>query len=86
MKTEDGALLLNLIQYQVGHQGDTKAIPSIEKVYPYHNARCQVRAGSVKEVRLEPTGEVLQFEEADGYISFTIPEFEYMAIARIISD
>jgi hypothetical protein len=85
MKTGSGDLLLNLIQYQVGHQGDTSAIPSIEKVYPFHNARCSVKAGGVKEVVLEPEGLKIDFEEKDGYVSFTVPSFTYLAIARIVT-
>ena len=83
MKTSDGALLLNLIQYQVGHQGDTGAIPSIEKVYPFYNAKCKVRANAVERVVLEPEGRELEFVQIEEYVSFTIPEFTYMAIVRI---
>ena len=83
MKTNEGEILLNLIQYQVGHQGDTKAIPSIEKVYPFYNAACRVRASGVKKVVLEPEGREIEFTQKGAYIEFTIPEFSYMAIARI---
>lgn len=85
MKTSGGDLLLNLIHYQVGHQGDTKAIPSIEKVYPLGPIPCSVKAKGVQRVALEPMDQEIAFKESDGYVSFTIPSVEYMSIARIVT-
>ena len=86
MRAADGALLLNLIHYQVGHQGDKGAIPSIEKVYPIRDVACQVRATGVRSVRVEPEGEELPFAAANGYIAFTVPSIHYLAIVRIETD
>jgi hypothetical protein len=85
MRTDKGDLLLNLIDYQVGHQGASSAIPSIEKVYPFYKARCRVKASKVKEVILEPQGESIPFEQSAGYVSFTIPELKYLGMARIVA-
>lgn len=83
MKTAAGDLLLNVIDYQVGHQGDTSAIPSIEKVYPRYNVVCEVRATGVTKVTLEPEGTALEFEQHGPYIRFTIPQMTYLAMVRI---
>ncbi len=85
MKTAGGDLLLNVIDYQVGHQGDTNAIPSVEKVYPRYNTVCEVRATGVTSVTLEPEGTALEFEQQGPYIRFTIPRMMYMAMVRIQS-
>lgn len=84
MALPKGDLLLNIIDYQVGHQASQRAIPSIEKVYPFHNAACRVKAEGVKEVILEPTGQSIPFEAKDGTVAFTIPEFTVMAMARLV--
>ena len=84
MKTLDGNLLLNLIDYQVGHQGDKDAIPSIERVFPHYNAVCKVRSNRVKEIVLEPEGAKLEFTEDSGYVAFTIPQLQHMAMVRIV--
>lgn len=83
MKTAEGDLLLNIIDYQVGHQGDTSAIPSVEKVYPRYNTVCEVRAKGVRQVVLEPEGSALEFEQQGPYVRFTIPRMMYMAMIRI---
>lgn len=83
MERSDGDLLLNLIHYQVGHQGDRDAIPSIETVYPFGEARCAVRCEGVKRVSLEPEGRELEFSERDGIVQFTVPSIEYMSIVRL---
>ncbi len=87
IRSTDGAqagdLLLNLIDYQVGHQGAQTAIPSIEKVYPCYNTGCRVRAEGTKSVILEPQGTQLDFTHEDGYVSFTVPAFTYMAMVRL---
>jgi hypothetical protein len=79
----DGDLLLNLIDYQVGHQASADAIPSIERVVPFHNAKCRVRAEGVADVVLEPEGTAIDFSSKDGYVEFTVPEFTYMAMVRL---
>ncbi len=84
MRTGKGDLLFNLIDYQVGHQASQRAIPSIEKVVPYHDAACRVRAASVQDVVLEPEGASIPFAYEDGYAVFTIPQFTTLAIARIV--
>jgi hypothetical protein len=83
MRAKDGALLLNLIHYQVGHQGDKAAIPSIERVHPLRDIDCKVKATNVRSVRLEPQGEELPFAVEEGYIAFTVPSIHYLAIVRI---
>ncbi|MFW5995254.1 MAG: beta-galactosidase trimerization domain-containing protein, partial [Spirochaetia bacterium] len=83
MRSVDGDLLLNLIHYQVGHQGDVSAIPSIEKVYPFHGARCAVRGSRPSSVVLEPEGTELSFTYDNGLVRFEVPEIRYMAIVRI---
>lgn len=84
MQTSGGDLLLNLVHYQVGHQGDHQAIPSIEKVFPFHDAHCEVRTTEPGRVVLEPEGEALPFTYEKGYVRFTIPSTQYMSIARIV--
>ena len=76
-------LLLNLIDYQVGHQAGAKAIPSIESVVPFYNASCRVKASGITSVTLEPEGRELEHSEVDGYVSFAVPEFTYMAMVRL---
>ena len=83
MQTSGGDLLLNLVHYQVGHQGDREAIPSIEKVYPFHDALCRVRTPEPRRVVLEPHGEELSFTYTEGYATFTVPRTQYMSIVRI---
>ncbi len=83
MKTKTGALLLNIINYQFGHQGDRDAIPSIESVFPFYNLKCEVRTKGVKQLTLEPEGNSVDFIEEGGYIFFTIPEFLCMAMVKI---
>ena len=84
MRTGGGDLLLNLIHYQVGHQGDKDAIPSIEKVYPVHHLTCEVRTDSVSRVVLEPEGQEIEHELKDGYVRFTVPAVEYLGMVRIV--
>lgn len=83
MQLDNGDLLLNIIDYQVGHQGSNTAIPSIEKVYPFYNAKCQVKAKNVNKVVLEPENKEISFSSDGDYIKFTIPEFTIMAMVRI---
>ena len=79
----DGDLLLNLIHYQVGHQGANSAIPSIEKVYPIRDIACRVRAAEIQRVVLEPDGEDLDFSTENGYVSFTVPSIQYLGMVRL---
>ncbi|MFP4250591.1 MAG: alpha-L-fucosidase [Armatimonadota bacterium] len=83
MALDDGDLLLNLIHYQVGHQGAQTAIPSIERVHPIHEIDCQVHAPGAVAVVLEPSGEELDFAMDGAYATFTVPEIEYMTMVRI---
>jgi len=83
MTLDDGDLLLNLIHYQVGHQGDQSAIPSIERVHPIRDIDCRVRAPRAASVVLEPQGEELEFTMDGEYATFTVPEIEYLAMVRI---
>lgn len=75
-----GSLLLNVIDYQVGHQASARAIPSIERVFPSYNYRCRVRANGVKAVTLQPERRNIEFSESDGFVEFVIPELTYMAM------
>lgn len=83
MQLDDGDLLLNLVDYQVGHQASQTAIPAIETVYPFHQARCRVRMDTVQAVILEPQGDSLDFYTSDGQVEFTIPTFTTMAMVRL---
>ncbi|OPZ22857.1 MAG: hypothetical protein BWZ10_00201 [candidate division BRC1 bacterium ADurb.BinA364] len=83
MRRPNGDLLLNLIHYQVGHQGAQTAIPSIEKVHPLRGIECEARAETARRVVAEPQGEELPFQLEGSYIRFTVPEIEYMAMIRI---
>ncbi|MGM0492902.1 MAG: hypothetical protein ACQER1_08155, partial [Armatimonadota bacterium] len=83
MALDDGDLLLNLIHYQVGHQGAQTAIPSIERVHPIHEIDCQVHAPDAAAVVLEPEGEELQFTTDGDYATFTVPKIQYMAMVRV---
>jgi hypothetical protein len=78
-----GSLLLNVIDYQVGHQASPAAIPSIEHVFPAYNYRCRVRAENVKRVSLLPDGKPIEFRLSEGYVEFVIPELTYMAMVLI---
>lgn len=75
--------LLNMIHYQVGHQGAESAIPSIEEVYPMYQVKVKVRLEDVEVVRMVPEGTVLPFEECNGYIEFTVPHIKYMAMIQL---
>jgi hypothetical protein len=83
MKTDTGDLLLNLVDYQVGHQSSRAAIPSIERLYPRCRTACRIKASGVRRVVLEPQGTHIPFESSGGTIRFTIPEFTLLAIVRI---
>ncbi len=83
MQLDDGDLLLNLVDYQVGHQASQTAIPAIETVYPFHQARCRVRMDTVQAVILEPQGDSLDFDASAGQVEFTIPTFTTMAMVRL---
>jgi hypothetical protein len=83
MRLEGGDLLLNLIHYQVGHQGAQSAIPSIERVHPVHDIPCLVKAPEATSVTLEPSSEELEFTMEGDYASFTVPEVQYLGMVRI---
>ncbi len=83
MQLDNEDLLLNLIDYQVGHQASNSAIPSIENVRPFHQAPCRVKADDIKEVILEPAGDSIPFAARDGYVEFTVPEFTTLAMVRL---
>ncbi|MCF7853183.1 MAG: alpha-L-fucosidase [Candidatus Pacebacteria bacterium] len=85
MTAASGDRLLNLIHYQVGHQGSAGAIPSVEKVHPLRDVACQVKAAGVQRVVLEPEGTRLAFEERDGYACFSVPCIKYLAIVRVVA-
>ena len=76
-------LLLNLIHYNLGHQGGQSAIAGIEYVDPVYNIPCQVTCEKVSGVVLEPEGESLDFSFENGICSFTVPKTEYLSIVRI---
>lgn len=76
-------LLLNVLQYQLGHQGEAAAIPAVERVHPISDIACAVRAGKRSRVVLEPEGEELPVERDGEYLRFTLPSLHYMAIARV---
>lgn len=80
---KDGDLLLNLMQYHLGHQGGQNAIAGIERVHAVREIACTVRAQSVSEVVWEPRGESLPFAYEDGVCSFAVPEVEYLSIIRL---
>ncbi|MDX2227350.1 MAG: alpha-amylase family protein [Verrucomicrobiae bacterium] len=77
-------LLLNLVQYSLGHQGGMHAIAGIERVEPVHDIRCAVRAFAPHEVVLEPEGRRIPFEQAGDRVRFTVPRLEEMAIVRLV--
>jgi hypothetical protein len=83
MHSRAGDLLLNLIHYQVGHQGAASAIPSIERVHPIRDVGCRVYAPEATRVHLEPEGVELAFERDGDHITFTVPSIQYLAIVRI---
>ena len=76
-------LLLNLVQYQLGHQGGKTAIAAIERVDAIHGVRCAVKAPAGSRVILEPQGEELKSSRRKGFVEFVIPSLQYMATARI---
>jgi hypothetical protein len=78
-----GALLLNLIDYQVGHQAAATAIPSIERVFPSYNVRCRVRSGAVRSVTLHPEGTPVDFSQDGEYVEFVVPKLTYMAMVLL---
>lgn len=80
----EGDLLLNLIHYQVGHQGASSAIPSIERVHPLRDVACQVKAQDVSAVVLEPESRELPFTTEGAYVCFTVPEIEYLGMVRVV--
>lgn len=55
MRTEDEDLLLNLIDYQVGHKADRDAIPAIERVRPVHDIRCEVSVSAAEPPPAAPS-------------------------------
>ena len=77
-------LLLNLIHYALGHQGGQSAISAIEQVHPVCDIPCRVRCARVEQVMMEPEGQEIPFEFADGVCVFSVPEIEYLAIARLV--
>lgn len=76
-------LLLNLVNYSLGHQGGGHAIAGIEKVDAVHNVRCSVRVGQIARVALEPEGVEIPFEFDKGVCTFTIPKIESLAIVQL---
>jgi len=86
MRLADGDVMLNLIHYQVGHQGASTAIPSIERVHPIRDVDCMVRAPGARRVVLEPQGEEITFTMDGAYARFTVPEIEYLAMVRVAAD
>ncbi|MCF7837231.1 MAG: alpha-L-fucosidase [Candidatus Marinimicrobia bacterium] len=84
MQLPDGDRLLNLIHYQVGHPGSSHSIPSIERIHPLTNIACRVRDDGISAIALEPGGEKLEFRRASGYLFFTLPELEHLAVIRLI--
>ena len=78
-----GDMLLNLVQYQLGHQGGQTAIAAIERVDPIHDIKCSVKAPANAAVILEPEGEEIPCSCKNGYVGFTVPSLKYMAIARV---
>lgn len=76
-------LLLNLINYALGHQGGPGAIAAIERSNPTHNITCRVRCAKPSAVTLEPAGDALDFDYADGVCTFTVPEVEYLTVVRL---
>ncbi|MBN1676675.1 MAG: alpha-L-fucosidase [Kiritimatiellae bacterium] len=85
MRAANGDLLLNLIHYQVGHQGAREAIPAIESVHPITQIACQVKAAGVKQVRLEPAGTEIAFKQDGDYVAFSVPQIEYLGIVRVVT-
>lgn len=83
MTLDDGDLLLNLVHYQVGHQGAQTAIPSIERVHPIRDIDCRVKAPGATRVALEPDDEELPFSMEGDYAAFTVPEIRYLGIVRV---
>jgi hypothetical protein len=79
-----GDLLFNLIHYELGHQGGQNAIAAIERVDAVRDVACTVRCPRVDKVVIEPEGKEIPFEFADGVCRFTVPEVEYLAIARLV--
>ncbi len=77
-------LLLNLIHYALGHQGGQSAISAIEQVHPVRDIPCRVRCARVEQVVLEPEGREIPFEFTDGVCVFTVPETQYLSIARLV--
>ncbi len=84
MRLADGDLLLNLIHYQVGHQGATQAIPSIERVHPLRDVTCSVKAPQAVKVVMEPEGVEIPFSQEGEYAVFTVPEIHYLGMARVV--
>ncbi len=83
MRMENGDWLLNLIHYQVGHQGSQNAIPSIEKVHPLKDVVCRVRDEGIERVVIEPDGIELPFEREQNDVTFTVPEVKYLGMVRL---
>jgi len=78
-----GDLLLNLVHYQLGHQGGKTAIAAIERVDPIGDVCCAVKAPSGSIVVVEPEGREIAAAEKDGFVEFTVPSVRYMATARV---
>ncbi len=83
LMSSGNGLLLNLINYSLGHQGGQNAIACIEQVEPASNIECEVKCGKVKKVILEPEGKEIPFFYKTGTCSFTVPEIKYMSIVRL---
>ncbi|MCX7014102.1 MAG: alpha-L-fucosidase [Candidatus Sumerlaeota bacterium] len=76
-------LLLNLIHYQIAHQGGREAISAIERVHPVHDIACEVRCNKVDAVVLEPEGRSIPYTFDNGICRFVVPEIQYMAMVRL---
>ncbi len=83
MEAQNGDLLLNLIHYQVGHQGSKDAIPAIEKIHPIRDVPCEVKV-KAKRLLLEPEGTELDFDQDGDYARFVVPLIKYLGMVRIV--
>ena len=76
-------LLLNLVNYALGHQGGHEAISAIERSNPVRQITCRVRCAKPQSVTLEPMGTALDFQFSDGVCAFIVPEVEYLTVVRL---
>ena len=82
MRTGDD-LLLNLIQYALGHQSVWN-VPAIERVEPIHDIKCRVRCTQVRDVVVEPEGVRIPFQHEQGVCSFVVPKVQYIGMVRLV--